>query len=199
MRLLVEYDEQVRGDPAQEAPFQHTRASKQQPLADDDGEERDVHRIPHVAIPPGDDEVLWRRDGCRCAEALQRESREGVENDREARDDEDDADPTERREAEQRWGDVPAAQEPRDVQRDRAGREHQEEGRAEYGAEAFHRGVSRCSSRCLVAGQSAAMIEKRTESRGIKSAAIRCPRKIPSNWPPMRASAARERSFRVSV
>src|SRR5581483_4329297 len=58
---------------------------------------------------------------------------------------------------------------------------------------------SRCSRCCLVAGQSDAMIENRTESRGIKSAAIRCPRKIPSNWPPIRASAARERSFRESV
>src|SRR5260370_10813467 len=40
---------------------------------------------------------------------------------------------------------------------------------------------------------SAATIEYRTESRGIKSAAMRWARRIPSNFPPMRLRAARER------
>jgi hypothetical protein len=56
-----------------------------------------------------------------------------------------------------------------------------------------------CVSFSLTAGHSAATIENRAESRAMKSAAMRCARRMPSNCPPMRASAARERSLRTSV
>ena len=54
-------------------------------------------------------------------------------------------------------------------------------------------------SRCFTPGHSAATIEKRAESRAMKSVAIRWARRIPSNFPPIRSSAARERSLRTSV
>ena len=199
MRLLIEHHEQMGQGPERQAPFEHAGAAEEEPLADDQRDERDIHGIADVAIPAGHDEVLWRRDRRRGAEALQREAREGVEQDGESSGDQRYADPAEGRPAEQRRGHMPTVQQPRHVERNKARRDDQKERRAEDRAEAFHLGVRRCSSRCFAAGHSDATIENRTESRGIKSAAIRCPRKIPSHCPPMRWSAARERSLRTSV
>jgi catechol 2,3-dioxygenase-like lactoylglutathione lyase family enzyme len=52
---------------------------------------------------------------------------------------------------------------------------------------------------CFTPGHSAATIEYRQESRGMKSAAIRCARRTPSNFAPMRSIAVRERRLRASV
>src|ERR1700691_3050025 len=52
---------------------------------------------------------------------------------------------------------------------------------------------------CFTSGHSAATIEYLTESREMKSAAMRWARRMPSNFAPMRSRAARERWLRVSV
>jgi hypothetical protein len=67
------------------------------------------------------------------------------------------------------------------------------------GAMADHAGASRARRCCFTPGHSAATMEKRAESRGVRSDASRCARSTPSNCAPMRSSAARERSLRTSV
>jgi hypothetical protein len=54
-------------------------------------------------------------------------------------------------------------------------------------------------NRSFTSGHSAATIEYRAESRGTKSAANRCARNTPSNFPPTRSIAARDLVLRTSV
>src|SRR5215467_7420241 len=72
-RLLVAEHEQKEGRPHDRSVLQHRYAAEQEALTDDQRGDRDVHRIAHIPIDPGDNEVLGRHHGSRRTETLQRE------------------------------------------------------------------------------------------------------------------------------
>jgi len=86
-RLFVGNNEQEESGPHDRAVLQHRDAPEQEALAGDQRRDCDVHRIADVAIEPGDDEALWGHHRRRCAEALQREASERIEQDGQPGDD----------------------------------------------------------------------------------------------------------------
>src|SRR6516165_12418095 len=74
--LLVAEHEQKEGRPHDRSVLEHRYAAEQEALTDDQRGDRDVHRIAHVPIEPGDNEVLGRHHWSRRTETLQRETGE---------------------------------------------------------------------------------------------------------------------------
>jgi hypothetical protein len=73
-RLLVGQDKGVEREPQDPGVNQETPVAEQDPLAQDDSDDGDVHGIAHVAIEPRHHQVLRRCDRRRRAEPLQRKA-----------------------------------------------------------------------------------------------------------------------------
>ena len=123
--LFVDDDEQEESGPQDRAVLEHRDAPEQQALARDQRRDCDVHRIADVAIEPGDDEALGRHHGRRCAEALQREASERIEQDGQPGDNQGGAEHA--RDREQRWREVPGREVPRDEHGERPRSDDQED------------------------------------------------------------------------
>src|SRR5262249_7027767 len=85
--LFIKEHEAKKCQPDHEPVFKKRDASAKQSLSQDQRQQCHVHGISHVAIKPGDDQVLGRRNGRRCPQALDGEAREGIEEDGQARED----------------------------------------------------------------------------------------------------------------
>src|SRR6185369_6795450 len=75
-RLLVAEHELKERRPHNRSVLEHRYAAEQEALTDDQRGDRHVHRIPHIPIEPGYNEVLGRHHGSRRTETLQRETGE---------------------------------------------------------------------------------------------------------------------------
>jgi hypothetical protein len=112
--FLVGDHEEVEAEPDDGAVFQDGGAAEDEALPYDECHDADVHRVSDVAIEAGDDEVARRCDRRWCAEALEGEAGEGVEEGWEAEEEAQGAEQAEWGESEE-WGrHVPVAEGPGD-------------------------------------------------------------------------------------
>jgi hypothetical protein len=114
-RLLIEHHEgEERGPQECGVPDQH-RATENEGLPEDDGEDSDIHRVPHVPVQPRHHQVGGGRDRSRRAKPLDREPVERFHDDGRAQNDEEVAEWATCRHAEQWRFHAPAGEQPRDV------------------------------------------------------------------------------------
>ena len=110
-------DEPVEGD----AP-----AGEEDGLAEDQGDDRDVHRVADEAVEAADHQGAGGRDWSRGAKPLPGEAGEGFKDDGEARGDQDEARPAEGARAVARRQRAPVGDQPGNQAGDHAGGEDQE-------------------------------------------------------------------------
>ena len=108
--------------------LEHLDAAEEQSLAEDQRRNRHVHGIAHVAIQPADHQMLWRRDGRRCPQALKGEAGEGVKQQREAGADQQRTEHAKGRETQQRRRHMPSVNPVGDKDGQRPRRNHQKNG-----------------------------------------------------------------------
>ena len=129
--LLVNEDEEVRGEPGNQRVRQHTRVTEQQGLPENYRDDRNVHGIANVSVEAFDHQMLGGKDGRGRAQTLQGEARERIEQHEYAGGKEQDADHPERNVTCERCAELPAGNPPGRQSRDDAGREHEEPRRSQ--------------------------------------------------------------------
>src|SRR5262249_44102173 len=105
----------------------------QRRLTQDDGHERDVDRITHITVETGHNEIPRRRDGRGCAEPLQREARKSVNYPRHACENHYRAQAARKLQTKERRLELPTRHPPGNEPRERTGRDHEENRRAQDG------------------------------------------------------------------
>src|SRR5215471_4569142 len=134
--LLVDEDGEVEDeDPHRRVP-EEDDVPEEQRLPDDDRRERHVNRVPHVPVHASHHEVTRRGHGCGRPQPLKREPRERLQNDRDARQDQDGAHDTYGERFPRGRLEPPACDPPRPQTKDCPRSNYQEEGGPEDGDQA---------------------------------------------------------------
>src|SRR4051812_22026508 len=145
--FFVRQDEDVEGEPEQRAVDDEAPIAHQHRLTQDDGNDRDVYWITHIAVETGHHEIPGRRDGRGSAETLQRETRKCINEPRHACENHHRAEAARQLQTKERRLKLPTRDPPWNEPRQRTGGDHEESRRAEDGDGSLHGGSQHSSLR----------------------------------------------------
>src|SRR3984893_18030271 len=111
-RLLIDEHKQVRHQPPKHSIHQHPRIPQKQSLPKNHGHNRDIHRIPHVAVKPLDHQMSRGEDRSRRTNALQRKPCERIQHHDYPRSDQHHSHHSKRHKAEERRAHLPSRNPP---------------------------------------------------------------------------------------
>jgi len=138
LRLFVKTDEQVKGQPHDCCVSEEAHVAQNERLPQHETKNSDVHRVAHIAIKTGDDQMLRRKRRRGRTRALQCKSREGIDQYRETSGDEQDSQYTDGHNPEKWRLHTPARNPPGRQPRYRSGSHHQEQRGSKDGRKALH-------------------------------------------------------------
>jgi hypothetical protein len=110
--LLVGQYKKMGYEPTKESVDEDTDISEEKRLAENQRNDCYIHWVADEAIRPADNEMPGWKNGCGCANALERESQKRLYQNDEASSHQKDADHTNRDETEERWMNAPPADQP---------------------------------------------------------------------------------------